>query len=59
MEHIVISPAGAPLDASQAFLVPDTRAAIELAVESFLARLDEQDAAIEGQSIGAAAQCRD
>ncbi|MEO6153397.1 MAG: hypothetical protein ABIT09_06625 [Croceibacterium sp.] len=43
MEHIVISPAGAPLSASSAYLVPDTRPAIEMAVESFLARLDELD----------------
>ena len=43
MEQIVISPAGVPLSASTAFLVPDTRAAIEMAVESFLSRLDDMD----------------
>jgi hypothetical protein len=36
-------PEGAPADALQAFVVPDTRGAIEKAVEAFIARLDEMD----------------
>ncbi|HEY6814064.1 MAG TPA: hypothetical protein VI168_00860 [Croceibacterium sp.] len=43
MQHIVITPSEAALRAPLGFLVPDTREAIEMAVESFLARLDEFD----------------
>jgi hypothetical protein len=43
MHHIVIAPPGAVESALQAFVVPDTREAIELAVEAFLTRLDEID----------------
>src|SRR5579875_3446662 len=42
MQHIVITAEGAEA-ALQAFVVPDTRKAIEKAVEAFLARLDEMD----------------
>jgi hypothetical protein len=42
MQHIVIAPPGASA-VEQAFVVPHTREAIELAVDAFLARLDEMD----------------
>lgn len=42
MQHIVIAPPGA-LSAAQAFVVPDTRQAIELAVDAFISRLDDMD----------------
>jgi hypothetical protein len=43
MQHIVIDPRGALPTAAQAFVVPDSREAIELAVEALIARLDEAD----------------
>lgn len=43
MKHIIIAPENGAPDALQAFVVPDTREAIELAVEALIQRLDEQD----------------
>jgi hypothetical protein len=43
MQHIVIDPSGALPSAGFAFLVPDTREAIEAAVEALIARLDAED----------------
>lgn len=43
MQHIVIDPAGALPSALQAFVVPDERKAIGLAIEALIVRLDERD----------------
>lgn len=51
MQHIVIDPGGALPRAGLAYVVPDSREAIEAAVEALIARLDAADGDMDLEEI--------
>lgn len=54
MQHIVIDPAGALPSALQAFIVPDDRRAISLAIDALIQRLDETEGDSDAEDDGTA-----